>query len=234
MKKNHRKIMSKLIAISLSLGILSSVSISNHSYALFSKDVNIISGANIGDLDKNEFKVKSINSLDNSKFNIECDNGIVYGFESINSNRNNILLVSNEKMISNNTFEVSREYLDNYSNTIYDVITITRSSNGNDVVTRESRISNFTVISMTAIFDWYTSGAFAYVRCSAMAASYVAHTNLGYSYFNQSKSEGYIALGKAYAQVDYRFYNIQIPVQYQEGTFKITCTDNGTISDNGL
>lgn len=237
MKKNHRKIMSKLIAVSLSLGILSTVSISNHSYALASKDAKEIFDTNIGDLDRSELKIKRINSLsmnDNSNFTIECDNGIVYDFESINTNSNNILITSNEKMISNNTFEVSRKYLDNYSNTIYDVITITRSASGSDVVTRQSRISNFTVVEITATFDWYTSGAFSYVRCSAMTACYTVTTNLGCSYFNRSKSEGYISLGKAYAQVDYRFYNTQIPVQYQAGTFKITCTDTGTISDNGL
>lgn len=34
------------------------------------------------------------------------------------------------------------------------------------------------------------------------------------------------------SQVEYYFYNSEVPYQYQDGTFKITCSDSGTISDN--
>lgn len=44
--------------------------------------------------------------------------------------------------------------------------------------------------------------------------------------------EAYVSIGKATAQVEYYFYNSAVPFQYQEGTFKITCSDSGTISDN--
>ncbi|MBP1566587.1 MAG: hypothetical protein J6A58_12645 [Oscillospiraceae bacterium] len=52
-------------------------------------------------------------------------------------------------------------------------------------------------------------------------------------YFNRSRSEGVVSIGKAYAQVSYKFYNSLIPVQSSSGKFKITCSDEGTISDNG-
>lgn len=230
-------ILKKLILGVLSIAILSSTTISDYSYALETKEVSKVNSDNTGDSDDCKLRIQKINLIshnDKSNFNIECTNGIVYSFESIDSNHNNILLCSNEKIISNNTVEVSRMYLDNDNNTISDVVTITRSSSGSDIVTRQSYISTLTVIEITASFDWYRSGMFSYVRCSGMAACYSANNHLGVKRFDQSRSEGYISIGPAYAQVDYHFYSTYETAHSYDGKFKITCTDTGSISDNGL
>ncbi len=52
------------------------------------------------------------------------------------------------------------------------------------------------------------------------------------STWEKSYTKDYVKIGKAKAQVKYYFYNSVFPAQYQDGTFKITCTDSGTISDN--
>ena len=46
-------------------------------------------------------------------------------------------------------------------------------------------------------------------------------------------SQDYVSVSSAKAQVKYRFYNTKSTVQFQSGTFKITCSDSGTIGDNG-
>lgn len=77
------------------------------------------------------------------------------------------------------------------------------SKNGTDTATRTRTIAQWGSITIKASFKWYTS-----------------------------YTKDYLSIGKAKAQVKYYFYNPVIPVQYQDGTFKITCTDSGTISDN--
>ena len=196
---------------------------------------NVVSAQAISS-DDNVIGIKSVYSLtsrDQSKFNVECTNGITYSFEAVGIETEKILLDEEVLTVSDNEVEINRMYLDGSNNIISDHVKITRSSSGSDIVTRQSQISNFTVVEITASFDWYKSGMYSYVRCSGMAACYSQHTNLGCSYFIQSKSEGYISIGPAYAQVEYKFYNIQYPLQYQQGTFRINCTDSGTISDNG-
>lgn len=65
-----------------------------------------------------------------------------------------------------------------------------------------------------------------------MSASKSLNANVVASTWETSRTEDYVSIGKAYSQVNYYFYNSQFPAQYTDGTFKITCTDSGTISDN--
>ena len=108
-----------------------------------------------------------------------------------------------------------------------------RSSNGSDTATRTRTISGWGSITITATFDWYTEGAFSYVRCSSMSASRSLVSGVVVSTWTTSRTSNYVAIGTANAQVEYYFYNSAVPFQYQQGTFKITCTDDGSISDNG-
>lgn len=43
----------------------------------------------------------------------------------------------------------------------------------------------------------------------------------------------FVSVGAAKASVKYSMYNSKFPAQSQKGTFTITCTDEGKISDNG-
>ena len=48
---------------------------------------------------------------------------------------------------------------------------------------------------------------------------------------NREKNDSY-AIGKASAIVKYHFYRSDNPFAYVQESFKITCTDDGTIKDN--
>lgn len=106
------------------------------------------------------------------------------------------------------------------------------SPSGTDTATRTREISNWGKISLTASFQWYTEGLFSYVKCTSMSTSRSLNANAVVSTWETSRTNDYVSVGKAHAQVKYYFYNSQFPVQYTDGTFKITCTDSGTISDN--
>ncbi len=107
------------------------------------------------------------------------------------------------------------------------------SENGSDTVTRIRTISGWGTISITASFDWYTKNLFSYVRCSSMSATYSINSGVVVSTWETDHSSEYLSIGKAEASVNYYMYNSAVPFQFQEGTFKITCSDSGTISDNG-
>lgn len=106
------------------------------------------------------------------------------------------------------------------------------SENGTDTATRTREITNWGTITITASFKWYTEGAFSYVKCTGMTASHSLAPKAEVSKWNTSYTSDYVSIGTAKAQVDYYFYNVDAHFQYQEGTFKITCSDSGTISDN--
>lgn len=112
-------------------------------------------------------------------------------------------------------------------------VNMLRSSNGSDTATRTRSISQWGTITITASFDWYTEGLFSYVRCSGMSANYSMDEKAECSKWETSRTSNYVSIGRAEAQVNYRFHNSAFPAQYQEGTFKITCTDKGSITDNG-
>ncbi len=106
------------------------------------------------------------------------------------------------------------------------------SKNGTDTATRTRTISGWGSITITASFKWYTEGLFSYVKCTSMSASRSLDSKVVVSTWQKSYTKDYVSIGKAKAQVEYYFYNSTNPTQYQDGTFKITCTDSGTISDN--
>lgn len=104
----------------------------------------------------------------------------------------------------------------------------TSGSANNVTYTRNTTMAKVSII---ASFDWYESGAWSYVQCSNMTAYYVADSSeIACSRFNKSKSDGYQKVGKAWAQVEYAFYNKNVPVAGIDGTFKVTCSDTGAIS----
>lgn len=169
---------------------------------------------------------------------ITTDNGLTFMAEQAEQFENAEILCEELTNPVNNVYELNRTYRLEDGTVAHDILTVTenmtRSSNGSNTVTRQTDASNFSTVYICASFDWYTSGLWSYVQCSSMTAYHVDKaSNVGCERFNKSKSNGYISSGKAYAQVNYYFYNINIPVQSSSVTFKITCSDSGTISDNG-
>lgn len=148
----------------------------------------------------------------------------------------NATLISTNSYIENDRQITETVYALPDGNTITDVLETSAvapmSSSGSDTATRTRTISNWGTITITASFTWYTSGNFSYVKCSSMTASNSMKSNVAVSNWETSYTSDYVSIGKAKAQVDYHFYQTDMPTQYTKGTFKITCTDNGTISDN--
>lgn len=66
-----------------------------------------------------------------------------------------------------------------------------------------------------------------------MSATYQLHKDAVVSKWETDYTKDYKSVGKAKAQVKYQFYNSKAPVLHVKGTFKVTCSDSGTISDNG-
>ena len=106
------------------------------------------------------------------------------------------------------------------------------SSEGSDTVTRKREISQWGSVTITASFQWYTEGFFSYVKCSSMTSSYSINSQVIVTKWEESYTKDYVSIGKAEAKVAYKFVNSIIPTQFIDKTFKITCTDSGTISDN--
>ena len=108
------------------------------------------------------------------------------------------------------------------------------SKEGSDTVTRTRTISGWITINLTASFDWYTEGAFSYVRCSSMSTSRSnPDSKIVISKWDESYTSNYVSIGSAKASLEYYMYNSKNPTQNQSGTFTIKCTDTGSISDNG-
>lgn len=142
--------------------------------------------------------------------------------------------VCNDKItyVENYELEDGTLVTDTFTKTYYD--DSTRSSSGSDEATRTRTISGKVIITITAKFSWYTKTPFSYVKCDSMSASYtLLNNNIVNSQFDKSSTTSYVSIGKATAEVEYYFYNKTAPMEHNSGTFKITCTDTGTISDNG-
>lgn len=107
------------------------------------------------------------------------------------------------------------------------------SKEGTDTATRTRYLPEWGSISITASFKWYTQGNFSYVTCLSMNASHDLDERAVLSKWEESYTEDFVSIGKAKASVRYSMYNSKYPGQSQTGTFTITCTDDGQISDNG-
>lgn len=181
----------------------------------------------------------NMDTEDETDFNIKLDNRFVLEFESLDKQENAILTNQEVTNLESNNVQIVRTYLSDDGNTVNDIVNIiyskTRSTDGDITVQRSSNAAGFTTVSLSATFDWYLDGLYSYVQCSTMAAWYTstAFSNVVCQYFNQNKSNGYLKMGKAFAEVSYKFYNKDYPAQATNDTFKITCTDTGTVSDNG-
>ena len=107
------------------------------------------------------------------------------------------------------------------------------SAEGSDEVIRTRNISGWGTITIKARFSWYTEGWFSYVRCDSMTDFKSLDSRVSVKKWELNYTKDYVPLGKAKAQIEYKLVNPNVPFQFQTGTFKITCTDTGTISDNG-
>ena len=147
------------------------------------------------------------------------------------------------KIISTESYTEGRKYI---TKTIYELpdgTTITdqlvvgtdflRSANETETATRTRTIENFGTIKIKATFSWYTAGKFSYVKCTSMTATPPTKNGVVCDKWDTEYTSEYVSIGKAKAQVSYQFHLKDAPAKYVDGTFKITCTDNGTISDNG-
>ena len=174
-------------------------------------------------------------SSNSSNFSITLEDGLVYEFERLDYG-SSMTLVNQSVQSKNYSTTVVREYRCDDNTTIYDTVEIskgvTRSDVGEDIVTRETNVNNFSTVGITATFDWNNYNSTRKVQCSAMTAWHSTPSGVTCQYFNKSKSNGYVTLGKAYAKVEYKFYNTAIPVNAYSGYFKISCSDTGTISDS--
>ena len=147
-------------------------------------------------------------------------------------------MISTNSYIENGRLITEQVYEQPDGTIITDILDVSAiaplSKNGTDTATatRTRTISGWGSITITASFKWYTEGLFSYVKCTSMTASHSLKSQVGVSTWDKSYTKDYVSIGKAKAQVEYFFYNSVNPIQYQNGTFKITCSDSGTISDN--
>lgn len=149
---------------------------------------------------------------------------------------NDAIMISTNSYIENDRAITETVYKQSDGTIIVDTLNISAvapfSKEGTDTATRKRTISNWGSITITASFKWYTEGLFSYVKCTSMSSSHSLDSKAVVSKWEESYTKDYVSIGKATAQVEYYFYNSAVPFQYQEGTFKITCSDSGTISDN--
>lgn len=113
------------------------------------------------------------------------------------------------------------------------------SSEGTDSATRTRDLGRYGKVTVTGNFEWYTDKSagipgigIAYVRCTSMSASHTVPTGYTRDVWEKTYQSEYQAFGTAYAQVSYKIYETKAPMLEVSGTVKITCSDNGTISDN--
>lgn len=159
------------------------------------------------------------------EYDIEFDEGL-----------EDAVLTSSSSYIEDGRLITIKEYLLPDGSTIVDTMSVsavaTLSSEGRDTATRTRKLSDWGTITITATFDWYTEGAFSYVKCVDMDATKRLSSGAVASKWEKSSTSDYVSLGKAKAQVSYYIYDKDIPTNHTDGTFTITCSDSGTISDN--
>jgi hypothetical protein len=114
------------------------------------------------------------------------------------------------------------------------------SASGTNSVTRTRTVGNpaYVRLSISATFIWYTdtSGLLPVKKVKCSSASF-SKTALGSGYssnpvWDTSYTSNYVTIGSAKASVDFEFIQSHAAVPIS-GNFKITCTDDGNISDNG-
>lgn len=127
--------------------------------------------------------------------------------------------------------EIIYDYLD--LTDIVDTTVIIRSNfksaNGSNTVTRTKKQGKRWSITIKATFSWGNEKA----KCDDMSASKTTNYDYVCSKFEQDKGDSsWLPFSKAYAKVDYDFYSSSNPVLFNKGTFEVTCSKNGDISDN--
>ncbi len=161
----------------------------------------------------------------------------LYTIEIEDSALENATLISSVESIEGDRRITVKTYKDGDGTIIIDTLNVyaypLRSPNGSDTAIRTRTISGWASITIIANFDWYTEGYFSYVRCSSMSTGRTLQPGVVVDTWNTSRTENYVSIGSAKAEVEYFFHHDNVPYQYKEGTFRITCTDSGTISDNG-
>lgn len=169
--------------------------------------------------------IKMLLTLWYVEYDIEFDEGL-----------EDAVLTSSSSYIEDGRLITIKEYLLPDGSTIVDTMSVsavaTLSSEGRDTATRTRKLSDWGTITITATFDWYTEGAFSYVKCVDMDATKRLSSGAVASKWEKSSTSDYVSLGKAKAQVSYYIYDKDIPTNHTDGTFTITCSDSVTISDN--
>ncbi|WP_026506390.1 hypothetical protein [Butyrivibrio sp. MC2013] len=146
--------------------------------------------------------------------------------------------ITQYKSFENGRITIKKIYRDasgSYITDISDIPVGSMSKNGSDSVTRKRIIQGYATVTLKASFQWKTEGMFSYVKCKSMSASYKLESGISSSQnkWITDKTTDYVSIGSAYAKVSYHFYKTKNWASYKAGTFKITCTDTGSISDNG-
>lgn len=109
----------------------------------------------------------------------------------------------------------------------------TKSSEGSDSASRTRTVGKLGSVTLNASFKWYTQGLIAYVTCTSASSSYTKTNSSMIVNTSVTKTDEYVGLGKAYAKVEYSFHNpLTGGIGYTSGSFQITCTDTGSITDN--
>lgn len=146
-------------------------------------------------------------------------------------------LISSNSYIENDRMITVTVYEDTDGTIITDTLSVSAtaaySKSGSDTVTRTRTLSDWGSITITATFEWYEDGLFSYVKCKSMRAYKSFRPQFSFSVWETSYTSEDVAIGTAKAQVKYAVNNTLAFASYKKGTFKITCSDTGKISDNG-
>lgn len=144
------------------------------------------------------------------------------------------VLLSSESHINDGRLITTNIYKQQDGTIITDELSVNAaaaySTNGSDRAVRTRKIGEYATVTITAYFSWYTQNFFSYVRCDSMSANYTLNGSKLVSW-DTDYTKDYVSIGKAHAQVKYHFKSTSANT-YAQGTFKITCTDKGTISQN--
>jgi hypothetical protein len=112
------------------------------------------------------------------------------------------------------------------------------SNSGTATTTRTRTHSTWGSIDLTGSFSWWRATGplglpFAYVEATSVSASRrLSNSSTVVSTWSSDRDRGAQSVGKAAVWVEYYMYTPTAPMLHWSGTFKITCNDNGTISNN--
>lgn len=148
----------------------------------------------------------------------------------------NAVLVSTDTYVKDGREITCNTYVKSDGTKVIDTLSVdivsTYSLSGTKTATRTREITGWGTVTLTASFAWYTEVPFSYVKCTYADYLFSLDSKAALSKVQLSYTKDYVSVGKANAQVSYYMYNKTFPAQFVDDTFRITCTDTGTISTN--